>query len=101
MRTSLASTEYILQRTHVESQTRPLHTSLHLAIASLLTVHSLLTTYSPLALPPTAPSLLQGELEREGKTEGADLSSYSKSTIVATTAPKALGTLRGADGAED
>ncbi|KAL6775771.1 SNE1 [Auxenochlorella protothecoides x Auxenochlorella symbiontica] len=44
---------------------------------------------------------IKGELEREGKTEGADLSSYSKSTIVATTAPKALGTLRGADGAED
>jgi GDP-D-mannose 3',5'-epimerase len=43
---------------------------------------------------------IKGELEREAAEQGKDLSSYSKSMVVGTQAPKALGTLRGADGAE-
>lgn len=43
---------------------------------------------------------IRGELEREAKEQGKDLSEYSKSMVVQTSAPKALGTLRAADGAE-
>ncbi|GAB4820487.1 hypothetical protein N2152v2_007533 [Parachlorella kessleri] len=44
---------------------------------------------------------IKEELEREvGQKGGKDLSSYAKSMVVGTCAPKALGTLRQADGAE-
>lgn len=44
---------------------------------------------------------IKGELDREAREKGTDLSAYAKSTVVATTAPKALGTLRLADGEEN
>lgn len=43
---------------------------------------------------------IKGELEREAKEQGKDLSEYSRSMVVTTQAPKELGTLRAADGAE-
>ncbi|PSC72835.1 GDP-mannose 3,5-epimerase 2 [Micractinium conductrix] len=43
---------------------------------------------------------IKGELEKESKEGGKDLSEYSHSMVVGTQAPKELGTLRAADGAE-
>ena len=45
-------------------------------------------------------SWINGELAREAKEEGKDLKDYAKSMVVQTSAPKALGTLRAADGSE-
>jgi len=45
-------------------------------------------------------SWIKSQVEKEAKEEGKDVSEYQTSTIVATTAPKALGTLRAADGEE-
>lgn len=53
---------------------------------------------SPLAHPP--PPHPQGELEKEAKEKGVNLADYAKSMVVQTSAPKALGTLRAADGKE-
>ena len=43
---------------------------------------------------------IKGELEAEAKEQGKDLTEYAKSMVVQTSAPKALGTLRAADGDE-
>jgi GDP-D-mannose 3',5'-epimerase len=43
---------------------------------------------------------IKGELEREAREQGKDLTEYARSMVVQTSAPKALGTLRAADGAE-
>lgn len=43
---------------------------------------------------------IKSQLEEEAKEKGADLSTYAKSTVVSTSAPKALGSLRQADGQE-
>ena len=43
---------------------------------------------------------INGELQKEASNQGKDLSDYSKSMVVQTSAPKALGTLRDADGEE-
>lgn len=43
---------------------------------------------------------IKGQLEGEAATKGKDLSAYAHSMVVGTSAPKALGTLRAADGAE-
>lgn len=43
---------------------------------------------------------IKGQLAAEAATKGKDLSSYAHSMVVGTSAPKALGTLRAADGAE-
>ncbi|KAI3435517.1 hypothetical protein D9Q98_001583 [Chlorella vulgaris] len=43
---------------------------------------------------------IKGELEKESKEGGKDISQYSHSTVVGTQAPRELGTLRAADGAE-
>ncbi len=45
-------------------------------------------------------SWIKGQIEEESKQDGKDVSEYATSTIVQTTAPKALGTLRAADGEE-
>jgi GDP-D-mannose 3',5'-epimerase len=45
-------------------------------------------------------SWIKGELEREAREQGADISQYSRSMVVTTQAPKELGTLRAADGQE-
>lgn len=44
--------------------------------------------------------MVQGELEKEAAQDGKDLTDYAKSMVVQTSAPKALGTLRAADGQE-
>lgn len=54
----------------------------------------------PLRRPAPLPRALQEQLEREAGEKGVDLSEYAKSMVVQTSAPKALGTLRAADGAE-
>lgn len=41
---------------------------------------------------------IKGELEREAQDQGKDLSEYSRSMVVQTSAPKALGSLRQGDG---
>ncbi len=43
---------------------------------------------------------MQEQIELEMAEKGKDLASYSKSMVVGTCAPKALGTLRQADGKE-
>jgi len=43
---------------------------------------------------------IKGELENEAKAGGKDQAEYAKSMVVQTSAPKALGTLRAADGDE-
>ena len=43
---------------------------------------------------------IKGQLEEETAAGGKDMSDYSRSMVVETQAPKELGTLRGADGAE-
>jgi GDP-D-mannose 3',5'-epimerase len=43
---------------------------------------------------------IKEQLEREAKEQGKDLSEYARSMVVTTQAPKELGTLRAADGAE-
>jgi GDP-D-mannose 3',5'-epimerase len=43
---------------------------------------------------------IKEQLEKEAKEQGKDLSEYAKSMVVGTQAPKELGTLRAADGAE-
>lgn len=42
---------------------------------------------------------IKGEIEKEGAA-GGDLAQYSTSQVVSTSAPKALGELRAADGQE-
>ncbi|EFN58708.1 hypothetical protein CHLNCDRAFT_140350 [Chlorella variabilis] len=44
---------------------------------------------------------IKGELEKEAKEQGKDISEYSHSMVVGTQAPKELGTLRAADGLEE
>lgn len=43
---------------------------------------------------------IKGELEKESKDAGKDMTEYSRSMVVQTSAPKALGSLREADGSE-
>jgi GDP-D-mannose 3', 5'-epimerase len=43
---------------------------------------------------------IKGELEKESKGAGKDMAEYSRSMVVQTSAPKALGSLREADGSE-
>lgn len=45
-------------------------------------------------------SWIKGQIEEETRQGGKDIREYATSTIVQTTAPKALGTLRAADGEE-
>lgn len=45
-------------------------------------------------------SWIKSQVEKEAKEEGKDVSEYASSMIVQTSAPKALGTLRAADGEE-
>jgi hypothetical protein len=40
------------------------------------------------------------QLEEEAAKSGGDLTAYASSTVVSTSAPKELGTLRQADGSE-
>lgn len=73
-----------------------MHGSWRLCLPAILElcafIHPLFLVLSPL--------VFQEELEAEAGQKGKDLSSYAKSMVVGTCAPKALGTLRQADGAE-